>query len=298
MKINATTLRTLVMDNSFDLGRLTAEQLGSIDDYKELTSLYTTALDALTEWAGKCYNHTSVKEDADGCFNAIKAILALYTTDDDRIIIDQQSMSTMRDCATKPKRIYSKEYNMAEKARRYAEKVVKERMADLVTMGAPERNDGETLEAYTQRVRESGVKTVVKEYQPEVTMSVEDMVVASMTDVALEGKSFAEALADTHRKTQAHTIRIDMLDMYINASAFLSVKTQAVENIKAKGKYVWKRPVPVALSEFADLIENYIADCLNSGYNMKSSKTVREEKKYERAEDKLLKEKIEAEING
>jgi uncharacterized protein YaaR (DUF327 family) len=253
---NATTLRTLVIDNSFELGRLTAEQLG-MKDYKTLTALYTTALDALTDWAAKDYAHISTKEDADPSFTAVKAILDLYTTDDDRIAIDQTSMRTMRDCATKPKRMYSKEYNEAEKARRYAEKVVKDRIADLMELGAPAfsyNKDTFVAEDYATAVRESGVNTTVG--------------------------------------------NTDMLSMFERASDVLAVKTTAVEKIKAKGNWTWRRPNPVTIAEFADLVENYIADCLTSGFNMKSSKAIRDSKKEERAEAKLLKEKVEAEING
>lgn len=256
MKKIASELRTLVIDNAFELGRLTADQLGS-DDYKEMTALYTTALDALTEWAGKCYSHASTKEDVDNCFTAVKTILELYTTDDDRIAIDQQSMSTMRDCATKPKRMYSKEYNDAEKARRYAEKVVKERISDLMELGAPAFTyDKNTFDSasYATAVRESGINTIVG--------------------------------------------NVDMLSMFENASAVLTLKTSAVEKVKAKKGWTWRRPYPVAISEFADLIENYIADCLTSGFNMKSSKTIRDLKKEERNEYKLMKDAIDAEING
>jgi hypothetical protein len=253
---NALELRSLVIDNAFELGRISAEQVGK-EDYKVLSTLYTSALDALTEWASKDYAHISVKEDADPAFAAVKAILALYATDDDRIVIDQTSMRTMRDCATKPKRMYSKEYSDAEKARRYAEKVVKERISDLMELGAPALSyDKATFdaEAYATAIREKGIITTVN--------------------------------------------NIDMLSMFEKASAILAIKTTAVENIKAKGNWTWRRPHPVSLSEFADLIENYIADCLTSGFNMKSNKAIRDGKVEARAEAKLLKDKINAEING
>ena len=77
MKTNAKTLRTMVMDNALTLGRLTKDSVGS-EDYKILTTLYTNALDALTEWAGKDYTHTSNNSDLDNAFAKAKAILELF----------------------------------------------------------------------------------------------------------------------------------------------------------------------------------------------------------------------------
>ena len=82
---------------------------------------------------------------------------------------------------------------------------------------------------------------------------------------------------------------IDMLEMYVNANAVLTVKTKAVEDIKAKGNWTWKRPISVGLPEFAELVENYIADCLTDGYNIKSSATIRQERADARAAAKAEK---------
>lgn len=230
---NAMELRTLVQDNALTLGRLNAETLGK-DDYKTLSTLYRNALDALTEWASKDYAHTSVKEDADTSFKAVKAILSLFDTEENRIIIDQSSMRTMRDCATKPKRLYSTEYTQAEKARKKQAKIAYERYADLLTIGAPELNENESVEDYVVRVRESKVDTKVNS--------------------------------------------VDMLEMFVHADAVLTVKTKAVEDVKARGNWTQKRPVATDLNTFADLIENYIADCLFDNYNIKPSATVRKER--------------------
>lgn len=231
---NANELRTLVMENALSLGRLDGAALGSKKDYNALTMLYRNALDALTEWAGLDYAHKSDKHSCDPAFAAVKAILELFATDEDRIIIDHASMRTMRDCATKPKRLYSEAYAKAEKARKSQDKTVNDRYDDLMTLGCPVRGEEETVEEYVARVREANIDTVS------------------------EG--------------------IDMLEMYQNAVACLAVKTQKVKEIKDAGNWTWKRPVAVDLNTFADLIENYIADCLMDGYNIKSSKTVREER--------------------
>lgn len=231
MKNNAKTLRELVMDNALTLGRLNKETLG--EDYSVLTTLYTNALDALTEWANKDYAHKSEKSDVDNSFTHCKAILALFETDTDRIVIDQVSMRTMRDCATKPKRLYSEEYKKAEKARKEQAKTVDSRYDDLLTLGCPEIGEEEALEDYVARVREMGINT--------------------------------------------KSANIDMLEMYQNAIATLAVKTKKVGDIKAGGNWTWKRPVAVSLPEFADLIENYIADCLTDGYNIKPTRVIREE---------------------
>lgn len=236
MKNTSKNLRKLVMENALTLGRLTKEALG--EDYAVMTTLYTNALDALTEWAGKDYKHTSDKADVDNAFTSIKAILDLFATDESRIIIDQTSMRTMRDCATKPKRLYSAEYTKAEKARKEQAKQADSRYEDLLTLGCPEVNEDETTSDYVARVRELGIN---------VTSN-----------------------------------KIDMLSMYENAVATLAVKTKKVDDIKAKGNWTWRRPVAVTLNEFADLIENYIADCLIDNYNIKSSKTVRDEAKAAR----------------
>jgi hypothetical protein len=260
MNTTAKELRTLVCENSLELGRLSEKQLGKAD-YTELTTLYRNALDALTEWAGKGYKHQSTQDDVSNAFEAVKAILSLYATDEDRIVIDKESMQTMRDLATKPKRLYSKEYTMAEKARKYAENVVKERIADLIELGAPEFSyDKDTFVA--------------------------------------EGKAaeYAESIRETDLNTNIDNI--DMLAMFEKASAVLTIKTNAVKAIKAKGGWTYKRPVPVADNEFAELVENYIADCLTDNYNIKTSKAVRDGKAEAKAENKLFKEKLNAEING
>ena len=230
--INATTLRNHVLENRFELNRLNAETLGK-DNYKALTELYRNALDALTEWAAKDYSHTSVKEDSDPSFNAVKAILALYETDDNRIVIDQSSMRTMRDCATKPKRLYSDEYTKAMKAQKLAAKTMLERYNDLITLGAPEMTEGEDAGKWVQSILDSDLNVTVS--------------------------------------------NVNMAEMFHTAVAVHAVKTKAVEDIKAAGHYTWKRPVAVSLNEFADLIENYVGDCLEEGYNIKPTKIIREE---------------------
>ena len=250
---NALELRTLVMDNALTLGRLDKETLGK-KDYNALTTLYRNALDALTEWAGLDYAHKSDKHSCDPSFTAVKAILELFATDEDRIIIDHASMRTMRDCATKPKRLYSDAYTKAEKARKAQAKTANERYDDLMTLGCPAREDEETVEDYVARIKESGVDTMS------------------------EG--------------------LDMLTMYQAAMATLAVKEKAVQDIKDAGNWTWRRPVAVDINTFADLIENYIADCLMDGYNIKSSKTVREEKAQARAEKKAEKENANKETTA
>ena len=104
-----------------------------------------------------------------------------------------------------------------------------------------------------------------------------------------------EELADYVARVRALGVntkseKIDMLDMYQNALATLAVKTQKVESIKAKGNWTWKRPVAVSLTEFADLVENYIADCLTDGYNIKPTKVIREEQAAAREAKKAEKD--------
>ena len=235
---NATELRTLVMDNALSLGRLSAETLGKAD-YKALSDLYRNTLDALTEWAGKDYSHTSESSDKDKAFATVKAILDLFTTDTDRIIIDHTSMRTLRDCATKPKRLYSKEYTIAEKARKTAKKTFDERYADLITLGAPEIEADENVANYIADLEKLDL------------------------DFVSEG--------------------INMLEMFKAANAILRVKTLAVEEVKKAGNWTWRRPVAVDLNTFADLVENYIADCLIDNYNLKPSAMVRAERAEARA---------------
>jgi hypothetical protein len=236
MKNSATTLRTLVTENALEIGRVSKDALG--EDYNTLTNLYRNGLDALTEWAEKDYAHKSEQADRDNAFTHIKPILEAFATDEDRIIIDQASMRTLRDLATKPKRMYSKEYREAEKARREQAKQANSRYDDLLTLGAPERTEDEETADYVARVRELGITTVV------------------------DGT--------------------DMLEMYQNALAYLAVKTAKVESIKKNGKWTWRRPIAVSVNEFAELVENYIADCLIDGYNLKSSTTIRADRKAER----------------
>lgn len=243
---NAKELRTLVQDNALSLGRITAEQLGNKKDYAALTALYRNALDALTEWASKDYAHKTTQVELDAAFNGVKAILELFATDEDRIVIDQASMRTLRDCATKPKRLYSEEYTKAEKARKAQAKTAEERYSDLLTLGAPEREEGESVEDYVAAVKESGVNTMS------------------------EG--------------------IDMLAMYQAAMATLATREKKVQQIKDEGDWTWRRPVAVDLNTFADLVENYIADCLMDGYNLKPSKVIRDERNAAREAAKAEKE--------
>lgn len=243
MKTTATTLRTLVMDNALTLGRLSKEVLG--EDYATFTTLYRNALDALTEWASKDYAHKSDKTDVDNAFATVKAILEIFATEEDRIVIDQTSMRTLRDCAIKPKRQYSAEYKKAEKARKEQQKTVESRYEDLQTLGCPSINDDENVVEYVERLKTLGLDT--------------------------------------------KSGNVDMLEMFENAVATLAVKTKKVKDIKANGNWTWKRPTAVPLNEFADLVENYIADCLIDNYNLKSSKVVREEAKAAREEAKANK---------
>ena len=244
MKTTANTLRTLVIDNSLTMGRLGKDSIGA-DDYKELTGLYRNALDALTEWASADYKHTSTIEDSTAAFDAVKAVLALFATDEDRIIIDQTSMRTMRDMAIKPFRDYSKEYKDARSANKKAQKTLAERAADLVTLGAPARKEEESTEDYIARVVASGIDTKAGE--------------------------------------------VDMLELYKNADAIAIVKAKAEQAVKDAGNWTWRRPRPVSLTVFADLVENYIADCLVDGFNLKSSKTIRKEQADAKAEAKANK---------
>lgn len=255
MKKTANELRTLVIDNSLELGRLNEEQLGK-DDYKELTKLYRTALDCLTEWASADYAHQTTQEHISNSFEAVKAILALYTTDDDRIAIDNSAMHTFRDLSTQPKRLYSEKYKKAEKARKEQEKTTLDRYADLVTLGA--KYDNELIELI-QKVKYKA------EIATELEVFIQDLQ-ASEVDTCINS--------------------VDMLEMFQNALATLAVKTKAVNDIKADGNWTWRRPVAVNEKVFADLVENYVADSLIDGYNLKPTKVIREEAKAKRAEAK------------
>lgn len=229
---NAIELRTLVTNNAFTMGRIKKDDVGDAD-YKEMTALYTDALDALTNWAAKDYVHKSTKEDADDVWATMKPILALFETKEERIIIDEVSMRTMRDLATKPKRQYSPEYRKAHTALLNAKKTVTERYNDLIALGAPAIEENETVGDYVNRIHELGTNTINND--------------------------------------------VDMLKMYEAANSVLTVKEKAENDIKDGGNWSWKRPVAVSVNEFAELFENYIADCLIDGYNIKTSKVVRDE---------------------
>lgn len=241
MKTNGIKLRNLVIDNRFENGRITADQVGK-EDYKELTGLYRNALDAMTNWAKADYVHKSEKQDEDKAFAATKAILALYATDDSRIVIDAASMRTLRDLAVKPQREYSKAYKDAKKAEKQAKAIVESNYAKLVELGCTMPTDGQDLEEWKAKA-------------------------------LIEGKYKFEG--------------IDMLTLYIGSLANLATATAKVEAVKKAGKWSWRRPAPVSESVFADLVENYIGDCLEDDYNIKSSKNVRDEKAEAR---KLAKE--------
>ena len=266
MKTNAMELRNLVVENSLELGRLTEKQLGK-EDYKELTVLYRSALDAMTNLASANYNHTTTQKHLDDAFNSVKAILGLYETDDDRIVIDKDSMNSIRDMAIKPQRMYSDKYKKAEKARSNQQKTAIERYTDLLTMGVEKPTEYDVVELI------KGIKN-----KCEVP-----------TDIAL----FVETVKTSGVNVSVGTT--SMLEMFENALATLVVKTKAVNDVKAAGKWTWRRPAPVdgngEPKVFADLIENYIADCLVDGYNIKPTNVIRAENKAERDAKKANKTK-------
>jgi hypothetical protein len=269
MKTLANELRNLVVGNSLELGRLTEQQVGK-EDYKELTKLYRNALDMLTEWASADYSHKATQEHISNAFEAVKAILALYETDDNRIAIDNSAMHTMRDLSTQPKRQYSEKYKKAEKARKAQEKTAIERYEDLITMGVEAPTEIDVVELI------KGIKDKA-EIKPVLEVFINDV------------------------KTSKVVVTIgttNMLEMFENALATLIVKTKAVDDIKADGNWTWRRPEAVNEKVFADLVENYVADCLIDGYNIKTTKTIREEKKAERDAKKLAKDKKEASVEA
>lgn len=253
MNTNAKTLRNLVIDNRFDDGRLTEAQLGK-NDYKELSTLYTNALESLTQWASKDYAHTSTKKDKDTAFASVKAILGLYATDESRVIIDEASLRTLRDFAVKPKRMYSDAYKIARKLVKKAEETLSDRISDLENLGipAPKLNDEDfELDNYVKAVRESSVDTKVG--------------------------------------------NTDMLDMFVAALNTLVLRNAKIEEIKKAGNWTWKRPQPVALGEFATLVENYVGDCLEEGFNLKSYKdTAKDNRATNEAINKAVKEALDA----
>lgn len=235
MKNNAQTLRTLVMDNALELGRLSREQLGT-EDYKELTDLYRNALDTLTAWASKDYAHKATTEDSDKAYAACKRILSIYATDESRIIIDQMSMRSLRDMSTTPRRLYSADYKAAMKSLKSARKTLEDRTEDLNTLGIAIPSEG--------------------------------------TDIT----AWADSIPNDKRMLDG----IDRVSLYVGALATVSTRAKKVEDIKAAGSWTWTRPVAVADNKFAELVENYVADCLIENYNIKTSKEVRDEKKASR----------------
>jgi hypothetical protein len=247
MKTNATTLRKMVLENRWTAGKLSEAQLGSKDDYTELSKSYKDCLEALTEWAGKDYVHTSKKSDLDNAFAKAKAILELFATEEDRIIIDNASLRTLRDFAVKPKRMYSENYKKAMKLLKLANATVTARLEDLKTLGVEVPEEVENFDTFVQSVKDSGINTTVG--------------------------------------------TVDMLEMLVNAHKIAEVREQAVEDVKSAGNWTWKRPAPVNPNEFAELVENYIGDCLEDGFNLKSYKATT-------AEDKALNKKLNEEVKA
>ena len=245
MTLTATALREALLNN-FNGGRLSADELGNKADYNELTDLYRNALDALTEWASKDYIHATTRAETDACFAAATAILNLFKTDENRIIIDEMSMRSLRDMAVKPRKQYSPAFIKARKAENDAHKTANDRYADLRALGAPAKEEDESISDYVARVKESGIN-----------------VIGGTKDVPL-----------------------NMLEMFENAVKMYAVKHEDTEAVKKAGRWVWKRPVAVSLNEFAELVETYISDCLENNYNLKSSATVRAERAAERAAKK------------
>lgn len=241
---NPEMLRNLVIENREIASRLTMSDLGcTADEYKSLTDLYQSALDALSEYAGLDYQHADSKTAENVAFDAVKRILSMYKTEDSKIIIDSASLRTMRDVAIAPKRFYSAEYRKANKAMREMSAQLNSRIDDINAFdGIPARLADESIPAWCDRIVESGV--------------------------------------DTMRDS------VNMCDMLRNAHATYVSKCAIVENIKKAGKWTWRQPCAVSVAVFADMVENYVADCLIDGFNLKTSSAIREDRKAERAERK------------
>lgn len=247
MNTNATTLRKMVLENRWTAGKLSEAQLGSKDDYTELSKAYKNCLEALTDWAGKDYAHTSKKSDLDNAFASAKAILELFATDEDRIIIDNASLRTLRDFAVKPKRMYSENYKKAMKLLKLAKSTLEERLADLRTLGIEVPEEIEDFDAFLENIKEEASKHMSG------SMNMHELITGLYTTV--------------------------------------SIREKAVEDVKSAGNWTWKRPAPVNPNEFAELVENYIGDCLEDGFNLKSYKATT-------AEEKALNKKINEEIKA
>lgn len=93
-------------------------------------------------------------------------------------------------------------------------------------------------------------------------------------------ESYIARVKDAKIETKAG--EMDMLEMYTAADSVVIVKEKAVQAVKDAGGWRKRVAIAVDLRIFADLVENYIADCIEGNYNMKSSKTIREEKAAER----------------
>lgn len=72
---------------------------------------------------------------------------------------------------------------------------------------------------------------------------------------------------------------INVPNAYIQARANVEGCRAKVERVKEAGNWTWRRPVSQGLAVFADLLENYVADCLIDGYNIKPNSQIRFEKK-------------------
>jgi hypothetical protein len=235
MNTNAKTLRKMVLENRWTAGKLSEAQLGSKTDYVELSKLYKDCLEALTDWAGKDYTHTSKKSDLDNAFAKAKAILELFATEEERIIIDNASLRTLRDFAVKPKRMYSESYKKAAKLLKLANTTLDARFEDLATLGVEIPEEIENFDEFVQSIKDSGIDTT--------------------------------------------SGSVDMLEMLISAHKTVEIREKAVEDVKSAGNWTWKRPAPVNPNEFAELVENYIGDCLEDGFNLKSYKATTDEAK-------------------
>ena len=155
----ALELRELVIENMFEMNRLSADVLGK-EDYNALFALYDNALTAITAWAQKNENHTATEEDKNAAFNAVKPILELYTAEDGKVIVDENSMFSIRDRSTKPVIKKTAEFKAADKLERKTKKDYLARLDDLVKLGAPVIEAGQTMGDYAAKVRELGIKTL------------------------------------------------------------------------------------------------------------------------------------------
>lgn len=136
-------------------------------------------------------------------------------------------------------------------------------------------------------------RKLMKKAEDTLTDRLSDLETLGLPMPEMDAEDFdLEAYVKAIRDSKANTLvgDTDMLEMFVASVNTLALRSAKVDEVKKAGNWTWKRPQPVALGEFATLVENYVGDCLEEGFNLKSYKDTAKDNK---AQNEAIKKAVE-----